>query len=291
MSRGLLHLTLIAVLLAAGPRAVLAEPAFEPPETVTIPAGPFVSGSDRAERERAYTLDEAAYGHSVTRRDKWYENELARGERRTGAFAIMRTPVTNADYARFVAETGHRAPTVDKETWDGYRLIHPFERTQKFQWLDGKPFDDEPPAGREGHPVVLVSHADARAYAAWLSDKTGRNWRLPTEIEWEKAMRGIDGRAFPWGDDWDPSRLNSHDAGPFDTLPVGSFPQGASPYGVLDAVGQVFEWVAEGPREDRRYVKGGSWDDRGCGVCRPAERHSRPADIKHILIGFRLVME
>ena len=71
---------------------------------------------------------------------------------------------------------------------------------------------------------------------------------------------------------------------------MGSFPAGASPYGLLDAAGQVFEWTASPGNPGRFLVKGGSWDDSGCGICRPAARHGRPADIKHILVGFRLVV-
>ncbi len=136
----------------------------------------------------------------------------------------------------------------------------------------------------------MVSHADARAYASWLSKSTGKTWRLPSETEWEKAARGTDGRRFPWGDTFDPKRLNSHDLGPFDTMPVGRFPDGASPFGLLDAAGQVFEWTATAAGKARYIVKGGSWDDKGCGICRPAARHSRPGPLKHILIGFRLVL-
>ncbi len=139
--------------------------------------------------------------------------------------------------------------------------------------------------------MVLVSHADAEAYAAWLTEVTDRTWRLPSELEWEKAARGTDGRIFPWGDEWDPTRLNSHDQGPFDTTPVGSHPDGASPFGLLDAAGQVYEWTATPAGEGRYLVKGGSWDDSGCGVCRPAARHGRPETIKHVIIGFRLVAE
>jgi formylglycine-generating enzyme required for sulfatase activity len=256
------------------------------PELVAVPAGPFIAGSDRAEREMAYRLDEAAYGHGRTREWKWYENEPARGRLETGAYWITRTPITNARYAAFVAATGHRSPDVDPATWAGYRLVHPYERTRRHAWRDGRP-----PPGREEHPVVLVSHADARAYAAWLSELTGRTWRLPSEAEWEKAVRGGDGRAFPWGETWDPGRANSHDRGPFDTLPVGSFPAGAGPFGLLDGAGQVFEWTATPSGPDRYLVKGGSWDDSGCGICRPAARHGRPAGIKHILVGFRLVAE
>ncbi|MCP4328538.1 MAG: formylglycine-generating enzyme family protein [Alphaproteobacteria bacterium] len=273
----------LVVVAFAPVRAPVAEPPV--PATVAVPAGPFVYGSDRAERESAYLLDEAAYGHRVTRERKWYENEPL-GTADTGAYRITETPVTNAQYAAFVRDTGHNWPNVDADTWRGYRLIHPYERTRRHAWTG-----PAPPPGRADHPVVMVSHADAVAFADWLSAKTGMQWRLPTEAEWEKAARGTDGRYFPWGNTFEPDRLNSHDLGPFDTMPVGSFPAGVSPYGVLDSAGQVYEWTAT-PKGDRRYiVKGGSWDDKGCGVCRPAGRHSRPTDIKHILVGFRLVLD
>jgi formylglycine-generating enzyme required for sulfatase activity len=256
------------------------------PETIGIAAGPFVRGSDRAEREAAYGLDESAYGHSITRKNKWYESEFAREKLEITAFDITRTLITNRQYADFIQATGHRSPDVDGKTWRGYGLIHPYHRTRRHAWLN-----DKPPPGREHHPVVLVSHADARAYAKWLSRKTGRRWRLPSEIEWEKAARGTDGRRFPWGDKFDAKRANSADFGPFDTVPVGLFPAGASPFGLLDAAGQVFEWTSVMSGKGRYIVKGGSWDDKGCGICRPAARHSRPENIKHILIGFRLVRE
>jgi len=256
------------------------------PETITIPSGTFYAGSDRAEREAAYRLDERAYGHSRTREWKWYEDEGERRQVETAVFRITRTPITNDQYLAFVREAGHRAPDVDRATWKGYGLIHPYERTRRHAWKNGKP-----PSGRGDHPVVMVSHADARAYAAWLSRKTGRAWRLPSESEWEKAARGADGRRFPWGREYDASLLNSHDQGPFDTISVGTYPGGVSPYGLVDAAGQVFEWTATPKGAGRYIVKGGSWDDKGCGVCRPAARHSRPQGIKHILIGFRLVSE
>ncbi len=100
----------------------------------------------------------------------------------------------------------------------------------------------------------------------------------------------MQGKRFPWGDGFDPARLNSYDSGPFDTLPVGRFPGGASAFGLLNAAGQVFEWTMSPGNPGRFLVKGGSWDDKGCGVCRPAARHARPQAIKHILIGFRLVL-
>jgi toxoflavin biosynthesis protein ToxD len=271
--------------LLFAPAASATEPT---PKTVLIPAGHFIQGSNRAEREAAYLMDEAAYGHSITRKNRWYENEGARSVVRTGAYDITLTPVTNAQYAVFVQKSGRPPPNVDRATWRGYGLIHPWSRTRRHAWKDGRT-----PPGRADHPVVLVSHDDAEAYAAWLSKRTGSIWRLPSEQEWEKAARGVAGTRFPWGDAFDPNRLNSHDKGKFDTTPVGAFSTGASPFGVLDVAGQVFEWTATPPRSGagRWIVKGGSWDDSGCGICRPAAHHTRPGVLKHILIGFRLVRE
>ncbi len=256
------------------------------PALVLIPAGAFVAGSDSAERDYAYRLDQQAYGEPITRTQGWYDNEPPRMTASTGRYRITRTPITNRQYSAFIAETGHPAPDVDRATWRSYGLIHPFERTRRHAWIDRAP-----PPEREDHPVVLVSHRDALAYAQWLSRTAGGLWRLPSEEEWEKAARGVDGRYFPWGNRFDARRLNSHDAGPFDTVPVARFPAGASPFGLLDAAGQVFEWTDTEDGAGRYIVKGGSWDDKGCGVCRPAARHSRPEDLKHILIGFRLVQE
>jgi formylglycine-generating enzyme required for sulfatase activity len=84
------------------------------PETVEVPPGRFVAGSDRAEREHAYRLDEEGYGHSLTREQRWYEDESERRELELPAFAITRTLVTNRDYRRFVEATGRPAPAVDR---------------------------------------------------------------------------------------------------------------------------------------------------------------------------------
>ena len=153
----------LALFLAASGGAARAGGAGEEivPDVVPIPAGPFIAGSDRAEREVAYRLDEAAYGHTVTRDRRWYESEPARGPVMLDAYDITATLITNRQYAAFITATGHPAPDVDPETWAGYRLVHPYERTRKFAWVDGAP-----PAGRERHPVVLVTRGDARAYAA-----------------------------------------------------------------------------------------------------------------------------
>lgn len=256
------------------------------PRLAYIPAGVFIMGSDAGEREMAYRLDEQAYREPVTREQGWYAGELPRQSAETGAYCIMLTPVTERQYAAFIAATRHREPHVDRRTWISYGLIHPFQSTVRFAWKNRRP-----PAGREDHPVVLVSLADAQRYAEWLTRQTGLSWRLPTEKEWEKAVRGTEGHAFPWGDEFDAHKLNSADAGGFDTTPVGRFASGRSPFGLFDGAGQVYEWTGTLQDATRAFVKGGSWDDRGCGVCRPAARHSRPVGIKHILIGFRLVRE
>jgi len=279
----LLSSFLITVYLALGSQAGLAG-TFQAPETVAIPAGEFIFGSDQKQREYGYKLDEAAYGHSVTRKQGWYNSEAKRQKLYLARFEITKTVITNAQYEMFLSQTRHRRPWVGADTWGGYGLVHPYSSAKRHNW-SGR----TAPKGRRNHPVVLVSFDDAEAYARWLSQKTGQNWRLPSEKEWEKAARGIDGRYFPWGNQYAREVLNSHDKGPFDTTPVGNFPEGVSPYGLLDAAGQVFEWTSTRAGKNRHRVKGGSWDDKGCGVCRSAASHGRPDYLKHILVGFRLV--
>jgi formylglycine-generating enzyme required for sulfatase activity len=174
-------------------------------------------------------------------------------------YTIAKTPVTNAQYAAFVEAAGHEPP----ERWKGKK----------------------PPQGKEDHPVVYVSWRDAMAYCKWLSEATGKAYRLPSEAEWEKAARGTNGRIYPWGDGWDAKRCNAREGGKAGTTPVGAYPQGASPYGVLDMAGNVWEWchslyrpypynAADGREDaeagDLRVLRGGAflsdaWDVRCAG--------------------------
>ncbi len=245
-----------------------------PEGMVRVPAGSFWMGSDRAERLLAEGLSS-----QFVRKARWFEAELPRQQRTLTAFCIDRFLVTQAGYAAFVAATGHRAPGISKEEYlrQGF-LAHDYDReVTPYLWHNGRP-----PEGRPDHPVVLVSADDAAAYCRWRHPAL----RLPTEAEWEKAARGDDGRLFPWGDGWDAERLNSATRGPGGTTPVDRYPAGASPYGLFDAVGNVFQWTSSTLPDGRRIVKGCAWDDEP-GLCRPAFRHGRPSEARHILIGFR----
>jgi formylglycine-generating enzyme required for sulfatase activity len=245
-----------------------------------IPAGPFWMGSDAKERAYAYRI-----GGEDARRHRWFDVELPRQRVTLGTYAIDRYLVTNADYQQFVQETGHRVPFITEEEYrrQGY-LVHPYDEVKPYLW------HERHPEGRDRHPVVLVSLDDALAYARWRSQQEGRRYRLPTEAEWEKAARGTDGRYFPWGNRWRPALANAENR-VGGTTEVGSYPQGASPYGCLDMAGNVFEWSSSILPDGRIVMKGGgSWDDQP-GICRAAARHGRVRGARHILIGFRCVCE
>jgi hypothetical protein len=161
---------------------------------------------------------------------------------------IDRTPVTNAEYARFVAAAGHETPK---------------------HWQGQMPLDTI-----ADHPVGYVSWHDAKAYADWAG------LRLPTEQEWEKAARGTDGREYPWGNEWRDDHCNTSASRIRATTPVGRFsPQGDSPYGCVDMAGNVREWTVAHTRFlffIDRVVRGGSWYHfRSLARGRPPRRPSR----------------
>jgi formylglycine-generating enzyme required for sulfatase activity len=128
-------------------------------------------------------------------------------------FYIGQHEVTNAQYAVFARDTG-----------------------RAFQI----------PPGKDNHPVVNVSWNDAVEFCNWLSKQTGKTIRLPTEAEWEKAARGTGGWIYPWGDQFDPSKLNGFEGGVNDVTPIGKYsPAGDSPYGAADMAGNVLEWTSD----------------------------------------------
>lgn len=172
------------------------------------------------------------------------------------AYRIAVTPVTNAQYKAFVDATGYSAPS----HWSGGRI----------------------PQGQENHPVVNVDWNDAGNFCAWAGG------RLPSEQEWEKAARGTDGREYPWGA-WQHGRCNSSEAKIGATTPVDRFPSGASPYGVLDAAGNVWEWCADDydNNKDARVLRGGSFDLVSQGV-RCAIRYGSGPEHRYGRLGFRV---
>jgi len=251
------------------------------PRQSVIPSGPFWMGSDAKERAYAYRI-----GGEEARRSRWFDAELPRQRVILATYAIDRYLVTNEEYWQFVWQTGHRAPSISEEEYrfQGY-LVHPYEEVRRYLWQDRWY-----PDGRGEHPVVLVSLDDAVAYARWRGELEGRRYRLPSEAEWEKAARGTDGRYFPWGNRWRSELANAENR-VGGTTEVGSYPQGASPYGCFDMAGNVFEWTSSSFPDGKGVMKGGgSWDDQP-GICRAAARHGRMKDARHILFGFRCICE
>ena len=200
-------------------------------------------------------------------------------------FYLARLPITNAQYEMFApSHAAKRAP-----------------------WADAK------------HPVLYVSWDEAEAFCRWLSKHERKTYRLPTEAEWEFSARGADGRIFPWGS-WSavghfanfadartnfPWRDTAIDDGFAETAPVGSFPRGASPFGIEDLAGNVFEWCMDAyepykgkevlnPRASQkiqqRVYRGGSWKSRMSSLRTTARAFIEPAYLGND-IGFRIVCE
>ena len=173
----------------------------------------------------------------------WYANERPESKVNLKAFYIDRYEVTNAGYLEFVKATNHRQPDY---------------------WQNGIY-----PPNTDKNPVVTVDWNEAKAYCEWK----GR--RLPSEAEWEKAARGTDGRRFPWGNEFEIKKTNA--LGAYNgLLPVGTFEDGKSPYGVYDMAGNVQEWVEDWYKpypgndfndknygESRKVVRGGGWGGMG----------------------------
>ncbi len=287
---------------------------------VFVPGGPFTMGSGE-EDEGAY--DDERPQHTVEVAD----------------FYIGRYPVTNRQYGRFVDAGGYderrywtkagwawRTGVYDSKAPDGLKdwlaQRPPEKRDRPFWW-------DDPVWNLPNHPVVGVCWFEALAYTRWLAEQFQVSgfrfqvWldgrletrdvkpgtliaRLPTEAEWEKAARGPDRRTYPWGDTWAEDRANTSEANVGRTTAVGAFPAGASPYGVLDMSGNVWEWCssvgyteagypyrADDGREDLerdvvRALHGGSWlDDRGDARC--ASRGVNHPGSFDLSVGFRVV--
>jgi len=223
-------------------------------------------------------------------------------------FSMQVNPVTHGDYIEFLDDlvaSGRRdeAEALQPRLQDDaalYRLT-----------ADGTfDFDTSHPLARSycrrDAPVICVDWFGARAYARWSSERTGQSWDLPSELEWEKAARGVDGRIHPWGSRRDPTLTclrTSHEDEPRPAT-IHDFPRDVSPYGIRHLAGNVREWCADeysryglsrGPRvsridtmsaeAERRVVRGGSWGSRWSHA---ASRLADPPAFRATVFGFRL---
>jgi len=233
-----------------------------------VPAGPFTMGPDVGFLSKAERI----------------EIELP-------AFRIARYPVTNAQYRAFVEAGGYTSEW--RRCWTD----------AGWAWKGEREGPDEDMADvflLSNHPRVNVTWHEAHAFCGWLSERLGLRIGLPSEAQWEKAARGTDERAYPWGDDFDPMRCNTLETGIRATSAVGAFPGGKSPFGVLDMAGNVWEWCATQWRESyeepatedpegtaSRVARGGSFvRDRGYARC--AFRCCYSLDGANASLGFRV---
>jgi len=190
------------------------------------------------------------------------------------AFEMDKFEVTNADFALFVEQTGY---VTDAEQSGGQ------------SW---RAFAE----GKENHPAVKVTWNDAVAFCEWVGK------RLPTEEEWEKAARGTDGRTYPWGNEFSGTLANVKETGLRGTTAAGSFPGGASPYGVEDLGGNVWEWTATwfdaypGSTVENQYygerfrvTRGGAWFEEPAQVAAFNRNAAEPNITANDDLGFRCV--
>jgi formylglycine-generating enzyme required for sulfatase activity len=210
---------------------------------------------------------------------------------------IGKYEVTVSQFKEFVNDVGYKT---DAEKSDGaYVYLND-------EWRKKKDANWQNPYFTQGdnNPVVCVSWNDAAAYCEWLNKKAGSDFKLPTEAEWEKAARGRDGRVYPWGNKFDKTRCNSYESELNKTTPVGSYPAGVSPYGIMDMAGNVDEWCLDwyeekyyekshdknpiGPKDGvPRVLRGGGWISLGRGVRSAFRSRNEPSD-RWIDSGFRL---
>jgi formylglycine-generating enzyme required for sulfatase activity len=183
------------------------------------------------------------------------------------AFQIGRYPVTVQEYRRFIEDDGYR-----NEAW--LKEGRADDRTQPDRW--------EEQLIHPNRPVVSVTWHEAAAYCAWAGG------RLPGEAEWERAARGTERREYPWGNEPpDPSRANYDKTKVVAPTPVGLFTRGATPDGMDDLAGNVWEWTADWyAKDESRVVRGGSWDSQS-GSLRAAYRFRVGPGGRVVSVGFR----
>ena len=194
----------------------------------------------------------------------WTPNYIPQGESKSysvNAFCISKYPITNAQYKLFIEADGYEM----REWWTDAG----WDQCVKENWIEPRYWQDET-WNEDKQPVVGVSWYEAVAFCQWLSAVRGERIMLPTEQQWQRAAQGDDGRAYPWGDEWDGARCNNS-VPPCEsrqTTPVRQFEKlGDSPFGVVDMVGNIGEWCLTGYKsgnvdlniKDARVLRGGTW--------------------------------
>ena len=210
-------------------------------------------------------------------------------------FVMTRFPVTNAQYAAFIAAGGYEER--------GWWTARGWQIRERENWTETRFWTDRD-WNQADCPVVGVSWYEALAFCRWLSARLGYEVSLPTEQQWQRAAQGDDGREFPWGNN-EPDELrcnwNRVEDG---TTPVTHYPDGVSPFGVMDMSGNVWEWCLTGWESGRtdeegreaRVLRGGSWSSDSPISLRAANRNASdpnarlsPAYRNHVTVGFRCV--
>lgn len=200
------------------------------------------------------------------------------------SYKISRYPVTNQQFQAFIDAGGYDDP----EWWQDF----PQQKPKKPSWQ------------QSNRPRETVNWLEAMAFSRWLSAQLGYTVTLPTEQQWEKAARGVDGRIYPWGDKYHSGFANCNEtrdkSGSLrldQTTAVGLFPQGDSPFGIADLAGNVWEWCRDAYHESadpgidaRRVLRGGSWSSEP-DLLRSVSRHWYYADSRLTDIGFRLAQD
>ncbi|MCB9688561.1 MAG: SUMF1/EgtB/PvdO family nonheme iron enzyme [Alphaproteobacteria bacterium] len=198
-------------------------------------------------------------------------------------FVMRRDPVTNGEYLAFLEYVDR--PELAPGALERSSPIRPWRRT-----ANGWTLPDDEPHHHPDRPVTFVDLACAEAYCAWRAARDGLPWRLPTELEWEKAARGVDGRLWPWGDHLEPAwaRMVTTQATPALALPE-EHPLDVGVYGIRGMAGNVRDWTASHwpGNPSLRIVRGGAWASVEA-MCRPAGRLANRASDRFHNCGFRL---